>query len=56
MHKLLLTNTHVSRFDKAFANNPSANKKLSKTPLHKIGQSGWFLGRCLGPLQKLDCL
>ena len=36
----------------AFANNPSANIKLSKTQLHKIGQSGGFLGRFLGPLLK----
>ena len=39
-HKLLLTNTQVSKLCKAFPNNPSANKKLSKTHLHKIGQSG----------------
>ena len=31
-HKLLLTNTIY-----AFANNSSANAKLSKTQLHKIG-------------------
>ena len=36
-HKLLLTNTQVQRLCKAFANNPSANIKLSKTQLHKIG-------------------
>ena len=30
----------------------SANIKLSKTQLHKIGQSGGFLGRLLGPLPK----
>ena len=42
-HKLLLTNTQVSRPCKAFANNSSANIKLSKTKLHKIGQSGGFL-------------
>ena len=49
-HKLLLTNTQVSKLCKAFANNSSANIKLSKTQLHKIGQSGGFLGRLLGPL------
>ena len=32
---------------KAFANNSSANIKLSKTQLHKIVQSGGFLGRRL---------
>ena len=50
--KLLLTNTQVSRLGKAFANGSSANIKLSKTQLHKIGQSGGFLGRLLGPLLK----
>ena len=33
-HKLLLSNTQVSRLHKAFANNSSANIKLSKTQLH----------------------
>ena len=51
-HKLLLTNTQVSRLCKAFANNSSANIKLSKTELSKIGQSGGFLSRLLGPLLK----
>ena len=49
-HKLLLTNTQVSRLRKAFENGASANIKLSKTHLHKIGQSGRYLGRHLGPL------
>ena len=40
LYKLLLTNTQVSKLRKAFANNSSANIKLSKTQLHKIGQSG----------------
>ena len=35
-HKLLLTNAQVLRLRKAFANNFSANIKLSKTQLHKI--------------------
>ena len=34
------------------ANTYSANIKLSKTQFHKIGQSGGFLGRLLGPLLK----
>ena len=50
--KLLLTNTQVLRLHNAFANNSSSNIKLSKTQLHKIGQSGRFLGRHLGPLLK----
>ena len=51
-HKLLLTNTQVSRFPKAFSNNSSANIKLPKTQLHKIGQSRGFLGKTLGLLLK----
>ena len=51
-HKLLLTNTQVSKLRKAFANGSSANVKLSKTQLHKIGQSGGFLGRLSRPLLK----
>ena len=43
-NKLLLTNTQVSKLCKAFANNSSANIELSKTQMHKIGQSGGFLG------------
>ena len=37
---LLLTNTEVSKPRTAFENGSSANIKLSKTQLHKIGQSG----------------
>ena len=51
-HKLLLTNTQVSLFCKVFANNSSANIKLTKTQLHTIGQSGGFSGRPSGTLQK----
>ena len=52
LRNLLLTNTQVLRRWKAFANNSSANTKLSKTQLHKIGQSGGFLCRLLWPLLK----
>ena len=45
LRKLLLTNTQVLKVCKSFA-------KLSKSKLHKIYQSGRFLGRFLGPLQK----
>ena len=45
LHKLLLTNTQVS-------NSSSADVKLSKTQLYKIGQLGGFLWRLLGPLLK----
>ena len=51
-HKLLLTNTQVLRLHKAFANNSSANIKLSKTQLHKIEQSGGVACRILKALLK----
>ena len=50
LHQLLLINTQVSNLCKAFANNSSANIKLSKTQLSKMIQSGGFSGRLLGPL------
>ena len=37
-------------------NNSSGKNKLSKTPLYKIGQSGEFLGRLLGPVLKTGLL
>ena len=46
-HKLLLTNTQVSNLLKTFANNLSADIKLSKTQLSKMIQSGGFSGRLL---------
>ena len=52
IHKLVLTNTKVSKLFKAFKNASSTNIKLSKIQLHKIGQSEGFLGRLLGPLIK----
>ena len=42
-----LTNTQVSKIYKTFGNGFSANIKLTKTQLHKIGLSGGFLGRIL---------
>ena len=51
-HKLLLTNAQVSRLREVITNGSSANIKLSKTQLHKIGQSGGFLGRIFRPLLK----
>ena len=53
-HKLLLTNTQVSKLRKAFSNGLSANTKSSKTQIHKIGQSGGFRGRLLGPVPKTE--
>ena len=49
---MLLTNIQVPKLRKAFANNTSANIKLSKTQLHKIGQSRENLGKLLGLLLK----
>ena len=43
LHKLLLTDTQVSRIPKAFANGLSSNVKLSKIQLFKILQSRLFL-------------
>ena len=51
-HMFLLTNRQVSNLRKAFANDSSADIKLSKTQLPKMIQSGGFLGRLLGPLLK----
>ena len=51
-----LTNTQVWRLRKAFANASSVNIKLSKTQLHKIEQSGGFLGRLLELLLKTGLL
>ena len=51
-HKPLLPNTQISRLREALANISSANIRLLKTQLHKIGQSGRFLGRLLGLLLK----
>ena len=45
-------NTQISKPRKSFANNSSANMKLSKTLLPKIVQSGGFVGRLFGSLDK----
>ena len=52
LFNLLLTNTQVSKFCKAFVNNSLVNLKLSKTHLSKMVQLGGFLDRLLGPLIK----
>ena len=49
---MLLSNRQASNLSKSFANNFLANIKLSKNQLHKIEQSGGFLGRLLVPLLK----
>ena len=48
----MLTNIQVSKINKAFENGWSANIKLSKTQLHKIGWSEGYLSKILGPLLK----
>ena len=45
-------NTQISKLRKTFENNFSNKIRLSKTQLHKIVQSGGFLGRLLIPLLK----
>ena len=52
LNKLLITNREVAILHKPFANHLSTGIKLSKTQLSKMIQSGWFLGRLLGPLPK----
>ena len=42
-HKLLLTDTQVSKIRKAFKNGASANIKFLKSQLSKMIQSGGFL-------------
>ena len=51
-HKLLLTSRQVENLCKAFAYKSSTDIKLSKTQTSKMIQSGWFLGKLLGPLLK----
>ena len=43
-HKLLLTNTQLSKLRKAFGNGSLAHIKSSKSDLHKIVKSDGFLG------------
>ena len=49
-HELLLTNREVANLCKSFANNSSANIKLSKTKLFKMIQSEGSVGRLFGLL------
>ena len=51
-NKLLLGKLQAVNFRKDFANNSSANIKLSKTELSKIIHSSGFIDRLLGPLLK----
>ena len=47
-----MTNEKILNLCKVFANNSSANTKLPKPQLSKIGQSVGYLGRLLGKLLK----
>ena len=51
--KLLLTNRQVEILHQAFGNKSSTGINLSKIQLSKTTESGRFLGRFLGPLQKI---
>ena len=53
LHNLLLINRQIENLHKAFANKSSTDFKLSKAQLSNMVQSGWFLGRLLGPLIKI---
>ena len=55
-NELLLTNRQVSNLLKSFANNSSADIKLSKSQLSKMIQSRGFLGRLSGPSLKTGLL
>ena len=50
--KLIITDTHLSRFHEAFANSSSATIKLSNSKLYQMARIGGFLGKLLGPLLK----
>ena len=53
LHGFLLTNTQLSKFRKSWVNKSSANLKLSKAQLHKIGRSGGFISRLSWQLLKV---
>ena len=53
LHKLLLTDTQVSKICKAFANGSSANIKVSKTQLCKMIQSGGILAELIAGIPQL---
>ena len=53
LHGFLLTNTPLSKFRKSWLNKSSANLKLSKAQLHKIGRSGGFISRLSWQLLKV---
>ena len=52
-HKLLLTDTEVSRLCKAFANGSSANIKFLKTQLLKMIQWGGILADLIAAIPQV---
>ena len=48
-HKLLLTNTQVSKLGQTFVNYSPANIKFLKNHFHKREETTVILGRLLGP-------
>ena len=55
-HKLLLTDTQVSKICKGFANGSSAYIKFSKTQLSKMTQSGGILGDLIAAIPQVMLL
>ena len=55
-HKLLLTNTRLSKTGKAFVNVSSSGIKFSNTQLCNMVELRGFLDRLLRPLLKTDLL
>ena len=53
-HELLLTTRQKAKVRNALNNNMSTDLDFSKAQISKIIQSGGFLGRLLGTLQKMD--
>ena len=56
-HELLLTTRQKTRLRSGLNNNMPTDLKLSRAPISKIIQSGWFLGSLLsklsGPLMEV---
>ena len=51
LHKLLLTDTQVSKIRKAFANGSSTNIKFSKTQLSNIKSGGFNILNLMNPAE-----
>ena len=55
-HELFVKTRQTTEIRNAIENNMSADIKFSKAQLKKVGQSGGFLGRLLGPLLEIAML